>query len=234
MVVGRKSNMIEVICANEKFLVKGSFSLGIAGVFENKEFTETGTISIYDTLSCLLEDLHEKESFYYQPLLPYLQGKENGAAIAQGLADYYNQKEREAQAYQKQINDCILFHLFEDMEGCEYPFWEIREAIVPDCLQGIDRDSIYHTGESVSEWWKDFYELPNNGSIPKIDVEGNLRRMFPMFDFDGLYRSIIPQGMLLHGRFIEVQFSDGWGKELFCSAYNRFDENFASWEWNNH
>lgn len=88
--------MIEVICANEKFLVKGSFSLGIAGVFENKEFTETGTISIYDTLPCLLEALHEKESFYYQPLLPYLQGKENGAAIAQGLADYYNQKERGA------------------------------------------------------------------------------------------------------------------------------------------
>lgn len=226
--------MIEVICIDGKFLAKGTFSLGIAGVFENKEFSDGGNITIISTLSYILKELKKDEPFFYQPLIPYLRGKEDGAAIAEGLANYYNQKEREAQKNIKQINDCILHHLFENLENCEYPFWKIEEAIIPGSLENVDLDAIYDTEESVSDWWRDFYEKPNNGTMDKIDVEGKLKSMFPMFDFDGLYRSIIPQGMTLDGRFIEVQFSDGWGEELFCGAYDRFDENFTSCDWHNH
>lgn len=226
--------MIDVICANEKFLVKGTLSLGIAGVFENKDFTEDGAIEIEDTLPDILEELADDESFFYQPLIPYLHGKEDGAAIAQGLADYYNQKEKEAQEHIKQINDCILYQLFENLENCAYPFWEIEEAILPGSLEGVDPDTIYDTEEYVSDWWEDFYEKPNNGTIPKVDVEGKLRSMFPMFNFDGLYQSIIPEGIALDGRFIEVQFSDNWGSDLFCGAYGRYDENFTLCEWDNH
>lgn len=32
--------MIEIIYADSKFLAKGTFSLGIAGVFENKDFND--------------------------------------------------------------------------------------------------------------------------------------------------------------------------------------------------
>lgn len=225
--------MIEVICVDGEFLVKGTFSLGIIGVFENKDFTEDGEITINDTLSDILEELDEEESFYYEPLKPYLRGKQDGAAIAQGLADYYNQKEKEAQENIKQINDCVLYNLFEHLEMCEFPFWETEEAIIPGSLEGVDIDSIYDTEENVFDWQNDFYEQPNNGTMQKIDVEGKLRSMFPMFDFDGLYRSIISEGMVLNGRFIEVQFSDGWGGDFFGSAYDRFDENFTSCEWNN-
>lgn len=226
--------MIEVICVDGKFLVKGTFSLGIAGVFKNEAFTSDGDITIEDDLTYILEKLKLGASFFYHPLFPYLSGKEDGAAIARGLADYYNQKEKEAQENIKQINDCILFHLFENLENCEYPFWEVKEAIIPGSLEGLATDSIYDTKESVSDWWGDFYEKPNNGTIVKVDVEGKLRNMFPMFDFDGLYQSIIPQGMVLQGRFIEFQFSDRWGGELLCCAYDRFDENFTSCDWHNH
>lgn len=226
--------MIEVICVEETFLIKGTFSFGMAGVFENKDFTEEGAIQIDCTLPELLEELEEEDSFFYQPLFPYLRGKKDGAALAQGLADYYNQKEREAQEHQKQINDCILYHLFENLENCAYPFWEIEEAILPGSLEGVDLDAIYDTEESVGDWWQEFYEQPNNGTLLKTDVEGKLRKMFPMFHFDGLYQSIIPEGIMLDGRFLEVQFSDGWGGDLFCSAYDRFDETFTSCEWHNH
>lgn len=225
--------MIEVICVEDAFLVKGSLSFGIAGVFENKDFTEDGAIILDDTPSDLLEALRQGNSLY-QPLLPYLHGKGDGAAIAQGLADYYNQKEQEIQKHIKQINDCILYHLFENLENCEYPFWEIEQAVLPGSLEGVDLDSIYDTEESVSDWWEEFYEKPNNGTLSKTDVEGKLRAMFPMFDFDGLYRSIIPMEIALSGRFIEVTFSDGWGQELLCGAYDRFDENFTSCDWHNH
>ena len=226
--------MIEVICDGGKFYAKGTFSLGIAGVYENKDFNN-GNIEIRDTLYSILEEIKREDSFRYQPLFPYLKGKEeDGAAIAQGLADYYNRKEIEAQENIKQINDCILCNLFEDLEACGYPFWEIEEAILPESLDGRDIDSIYDTEESVYEWAHELHKKPNNRTKTKTDVEGKLRKMFPMFNFDGLYQSIISESIVFDGRFIAFQFSDGWGEELFCSAYDRFDENFTSCEWHNH
>lgn len=226
--------MIEVIYSDGKFLAKGTFSLGIAGVFENKDFNDS-IIEIDGTLNQILKELEKEDSFSYLPLFPYLKGNGNtGEAIACGLADYYNQKEREAQENIKQINDCILCNLFERLEDCEYPFWEIKQAIIPGSIDEQSIDSIYDTQENIYEWADDFYEKPNNGTITKTDVEGKLRKMFPMFDFDALYQSIIPEGIVLKGRFIEFQFSDSWGKGLFCSAYDRFDENFTSCDWHNH
>lgn len=226
--------MIEVIYSDGKLLAKGTFSLGIAGVFENKDFNDS-IIEIDSTLNHILKELEKEDSFSYLPLFPYLKENGNtGEAIACGLADYYNQKEREAQENIKQINDCILCNLFEWLEDCEYPFWEIKQAIIPGSIDEQSIDSIYDTQENIYEWADDFYEKPNNGTISKTDVEGKLRKMFPMFDFDALYQSIIPEGIVLKGRFIEFQFSDSWGKELFCSAYDRFDENFTSCDWHNH
>lgn len=103
--------MIEVIYAGGKFLAKGTFSLGIAGVFENKDFNDSN-IQIISTLNHILKETEKEDSFMYQPLWPYLKGK------------------------------------------------------------------------------------------------GGNGEMF--------------------------QFSDSWGKELFCGAYDRFDENFTSCDWHNH
>ena len=226
--------MIEIIFKEDRFLAKGTFSMGIAGVFENKDFGD-GNIEIDAGLQEILKELQKEDSFRYQPLFPYLRGKgEDGEAIAGGLADYYNQKEREIKENVKQINDCILCYLFDNLEDCGYPFWEIEEAIVPGSLDRVDVDAIYDNEECAYEWADDFYRKPNNGTIEKTDVEGKLRNMYPMFNFDGLYQSIIPEGICFRGRFMEFQFSDGWGKDLFCSAYDRYDENLTSCDWHNH
>ena len=231
--------MIEVICKDGKFLAKGSFSLGLAGNFVNDDF-DGEMIEIMGSLEEIEKELKNEKSWRYQPLFPYLLRSENidGDSIAKGLAEYYNQKEVEAQQNIKQINDCFLCHLFVQLEDSGYPFWEIEEAILPGSLEGYDMDNleeaIYSYDENVYEWDNDFYEKPNNGTISKTDVEGKLRKMFPMFNFDGLYQSIIPDGISFHGRFMEFQFSDGWGGNLFECAYDRFDENFTSCDWHNH
>lgn len=225
--------MIEIICRDNRFLVKGTCSLGIAGVYENKDFGE-GTIEIKDSLDHILKELEKENSLFYRPLFPYLKGKTDGDAIAGGLADYYNQKEKEIRENRKQINDCILYHLFTNLEDCEYPFWEIEGAIIPGSLDGVDLDSIYDTEEAVYKWWTDFDRKPNNGSMEKVDVEGKLRNMFPMFDFDGLYRSIKSESLVFDGRFLCFQFSDGWGEDLFCSASVELDENLVVCGWDNH
>ena len=104
--------MIKVIFENGHFNVKGTFSIGIAGVFENKDFGDEN-IEIRDTLEEILAELKDENSYRYIPLFPYLNGREHdGASIAQGLEDYYNHKEMEIQENIKQINDGILFYLF--------------------------------------------------------------------------------------------------------------------------
>ena len=54
-----------------------------------------------------------------------------------------------------------------------------------------------------------------------------------MFNFDGLYASVIPEYLCLNGRFLEAIFSDSWGRHLFNFALNCLDENFMCCEWEN-
>lgn len=226
--------MIEVMYQDGRFLVRGSFSMGLAGVYENKEFGETNLV-----MDASLEEIRRdlESPFYFQPLQPYFgDGSHSGEAVAKGLEAYYREKEREAQRNLKQINDCLWFHLFFQLENCAYPFWNIKEAILPGALEGYEGASlekeIYALKKRVCDEYQE--DTPNNGTVLKPDVEGALRKQYPMFHFDGLYQAILPQGLYFHGRFLEFQFSDRWGGELFESAYARFDETFTLCEWSNH
>lgn len=230
--------MIEVTYQDDRFLVKGSFALGLAGIFTNQTFDDT-MLEISDDYDYICQELAKPKSWDYQPLFPYLKADNpTPQLIAAGLAAYYNQKEREAQQHIKEINDCLLYHLFENLENCAYPFWEIPEAVVPGSLAACDPDEleslIYDQPEYIYHWASAFYDQPNNGTVPKPDVEARLRAAYPMFNFDELFQSIIPEGLVFQGRFIEFQFSDAWGAELYECAYDRFDENFASCDWHNH
>ena len=51
--------MIEITYSDGKFFAKGTFSLGIAGVFENKDSGDS-VIKIQDTLQDILEELKKE------------------------------------------------------------------------------------------------------------------------------------------------------------------------------
>ena len=55
--------MIEIKYENGMFLAKGTFSIGITGVYENKDFGD-GNITIDIELEDLLEDLQEEDSYF--------------------------------------------------------------------------------------------------------------------------------------------------------------------------
>lgn len=233
----RGVEMIEVKYEGGKFLAKGTFSVGIAGVYENKDF-DGDDITIDIELDELLADLRKEKPFLYEPLKPYLKDRgEDGAAIAKGLEDYYNHKEQEIRKNIKQINDCILYHIFRDLEMCGFPFWEIEEAIVPGWFDDDDdeEEEIYPSGEDgIYYWGEAFSDQPNNGTVEKPDVEGRLRKQYPMFNFDALYESMIPEGICLNGSSIGFQFSDGWDWCMIECGYLVLDENFAPRDWHNH
>lgn len=229
--------MIEVIFRNNKFLVKGTYFLGIAGTYVNEDFGGN-MLEVSNSLEEILNDLDDKEHFFFKPLIPFFpEGKRDGDSIAKGLETYYNLMENEIKKNIKQINDNILYNLFEDLESCRYPFWEIEEAVIPGTLEGYDMNNLLeqiYAGENTFKWVDDFYNTPNNGTVKKVDLEGKLRKKYPMFNFDGLYQSIKPEGISFDGRFMSFQFSDGWGGELLEAAYDELDENFASTDWHNH
>lgn len=123
--------MIEIIYRDKRFLVKGSFSIGIAGNYVNEDFGDEN-IMINDTLEEIMKELQDEDSFWYKPLFPYLKSETaDSGGIARGLTAYYNQKEKEIRENEKQINDCILYRLFSDLTGSGYPFWEIEQAVIP-------------------------------------------------------------------------------------------------------
>lgn len=225
--------MVEIICRDGKFLVKGSFTMGLAGTYVNETF-EDENISVEPTLDEIVDELDKGKSFTLEPLLPYLKDKpRDGESIAKGLAEYYNQKENEAAEHVGEINDNLLFHLFWNLEGCGYAFWDIEGALVEGCdPDEVDANEPYH--DEVFKCHDYFDKRPNNGTRERVNFEEKLREWFPMFNFDGLYENIDPEGMTFDGRFISFQFSDKWGAELYECAYDRFDEKFTSCDWHNH
>ncbi len=145
----------------------------------------------------------------------------------------------EIQKNAKQLNDYILYRLFENLEACAYPFWEIEEAVLPGSLDGYDMDNlaheIYDTQKSIGSWgFEAFHRQPNNGTIEKPDLEGRLREQYPMFHFDALYEAIEQDCLYLSGRFMRFQFSDCWGRKLLDAAYDELDENLTPLDWHNH
>lgn len=221
--------MVEMICKDDMFLVKGSFTMGLAGTYVNETF-EDEIITVEPTLDDILEELDDEDS----PLFPYLNDKpRDGDSIAKGLAEYYNQKEREAAEHVKEINDNLLFHLFEDLYGSGYPFWEIKEAVAVGYDPGKLDNSVY-SGGNVNEFYDYFDRRPNNGTVKRVDFEAKLREWYPMFNFDGLYENIKPERLTFDGGFLQFQFSDKWGARLYQGAYDEFDANFTSRDWHNH
>lgn len=226
--------MIEVICDKGILKAKGSFSLGIAGSFVNKDFD--GEMISFDEDA--LDQILESDDFFVKPLLPFIKS-DDPDEIAKGLAEYYNQKEREVASNVKEINDCILFHIFNDIEACSYPFWEIKETVLPGYLEKYGEDEydsvVYcHTDEDIMGLSEYFENKPNNGTIEKPDVEALIRKLYPMFNLDGFIKSLEPECLYFDGKFISFQFSDGWGKQLACAAYDELDENFTFTDWHNH
>lgn len=221
--------MVEIICKDDTFLVKGSFTMGLAGTYINETF-EDEIITVEPTIDDILDELDDEDS----PLFPYLNDKpRDGDSIAKGLAEYYNQKEREAAEHAKEINDNLLFHLFEDLYGSGYPFWKIKEAVAEGYDPGKLDNSVYNGG-NVNEFYDYFDCRPNNGTVKRVDFEAKLREWYPMFNFDGLYENIQPERLTFDGEFLHFQFSDKWGAQLYQGAYDEFDENFTSRDWHNH
>lgn len=231
--------MVQVICRDGKFLAKGTFDMGLAGLYENKDF-EDEAIQIEDSLDEMIRGLDERNYPWMQPLKPVFEKvPRDGDSMAKALENYINGKETIVQKNRKQINDYFLYQLISNFVDCAYPFWENENAILPEYkhYQEEDFEKLYEDDKldtTVGALWDEFDRAPNDGSVKKTDVEALAKELFPMFDFDGLIKSIRPGVVAFKGAWFVVEFSDGWGGlDFYCSAYGKFDENLAPRDWHN-
>ena len=119
-----------------------------------------------------------------------------------------------------------------------WAFWENEETIAPE-YRGQDwEEVVMPLYESKQE---EIYAIlseytngsPNNGTIQKVDVEKKMREYFYMFNFDGLKENINCKYLGLYFSFIEFEFEDNWGQELFCSTVGTLKEDFSLKDWIN-
>lgn len=223
--------MLEIICDDGVFKAKGSFTLGILGTFVNEDFDGEEIQFDEDLLDAILD-----EDDFCEPFLSKI-SSDDPDEIAKVLTEYYNEKERKVAENAKQISDCILYHLFADMEACGYPFWEISEAVLPGFLEGHSKqecgDIVYKTDGTISDLYKYFEHKPINGTEEKPDVEAMIKKLYPMFNLDGFIKSFKREGLHFNGEYMSFQFSDGWGAKLACAAYDELDEDFTFTDWHN-
>lgn len=239
--------MVSVIYKDNQFLVKGTFDMGIAGVFENKEYMgynedDIPLISIEDSLEDLREDL-EGDYYWIEPLKPYLEDMPgDGASVAKILETYINDMEETARKNIKQINNYFWYQLLSNWMDCEMPFWEYKDLVLQEYRDkyteedyGMIYENIYNNEELISKYralYEEFDEQPNDGSMEKTDVEALLRKMFPVFNFDKFIQTIKPDCMVFNGGCMHIQFSDETNG-FFCGAYEEFDEKFTPSDWHN-
>ncbi len=230
--------MVSVICRDGKFLVKGSFFMGNVGTFENSEYGE-GNIAIGKGPKELMNDL-EKAYIWMKPIRQLLEsGPKDEESVAKMYEDYINGLEQTVRKNVKQVNDYFWYQLVNDLVDREIYFWEIEEAILPgfrgkcteeECLDAYGNEELQ---DVRSKLYEEFEGTPNDGSLEKTDVEALIKKVFPMFNLDGLAAAIEPEYLCIEGGMLQLQFSDGWDNSFFCAAAVEFDDHLTPMDWNN-
>lgn len=238
--------MVSVICEDGQFLVKGTFDMGIAGVFENKEYKkyedDGALIIIENSLEDLKEEL-EENCYWTEPLKPYFKSMpEDGNKVAKILETYINDMEEKARKNIKQINNYFWYRLADNWIACHVPFWYNRDMVLQEYRDKYTEEDynmiykkLYENKELISRYktlYKEFEKVPNDGSIEKTDVEALIREMFKEFDFDKLINITRPDYLGFDGGYMHIQFTDETS-EFFCSAYEEFDGTFTPHDWHN-
>ena len=222
--------MIDIKIIDEKFKVKGSFDIGYAGLYKNKDYFGKKIEIIHD-VSEVIENWDIIKSRIDND-------KISDATLEKCLTDYFNQFEEKVQKNIKQVNDNFLINIFSGLSDIGYPFWEHDEIIIKDAMpKGLEEDFnelIYKPyWDEIDALSEEFYDVPNDGSKKKPDVESAIRKMFPMFDLDRFIKGVVPDILCLNDGRISFQCNDSLDCSILCAAYDELDEELTFNDWHN-
>lgn len=219
--------MVKVTIKGEEYSIKGTFDLGYIGLFKDDK------ISLHH-----LEDIiSDREGRWWDEAVEIFGIKgTSDEDISEALTIYINNFEAKIQKNIKEINNNLIAKFAEQWEDCGTPFWEASdELFIPERMQEFEE--IQETDDfedTISDIVADYIEEPNNGTMEKIDAEAEMRRLFPLFDWDKFLGNMKPKvaGPDYNGHFY-FEIYDGFGANIFCSAVGEFDDELRLLGWDN-
>ncbi len=212
---------LEITLEDGEIVVSGSLDLGYIGIFEDEQIELDDTLEEIREWDIVTENLDEDCT---------------DEEIIEFLNQYFNSFADRITQNIININNTFLLYVFDDMINTEFDFREIDELYIEEknfYSSGMDISEIYKASGQALSSLAPYFEMPNDGSIPKGHIETVLRACFPMFDLDCLIENIEPECIGLSDGSISFQCSDGFDNVILCGAYAELDEDLSFSDWHN-
>ncbi|MBR6090370.1 MAG: hypothetical protein IKP86_10580 [Anaerolineaceae bacterium] len=204
--------MVTVTFENGEFKFHGTFDCGYAGLYRDDRirFPDETPESIREN------GLQDKD----------LSNCDDDAITAE-VAAFINAIEAKIQQNIQQFNDTFLEYLFDDFEGCGYPFWEYPEMVNQEFIQAhpdFDLEKSYDSGVKFS----DPVFIPENAGHLEIEK----RTRYPMFNLDHYLSTLTLHRINVYddGSFSFI-ISDQMN--YLCQLYGVVTPEFKFIDWNN-
>ena len=212
---------LEITLEDGEIVVSGSLNLGYIGIFEGEQIELDDTIEEIREWDIVTENLDEDCT---------------DEEIIEFLNQYFNSFADRITQNIDNINGTFLLYVFDDMINTELDFREIEELYIEEknfYSSEMDISEIYKASGQALSPLAPYFEMPNDGSVPKGHIETVLRACFPMFDLDCLIENIEPECIGLSDGSISFQCSDGFDNVILCGAYAELDEDLSFSDWHN-
>ena len=212
---------LEITLEDGEIVVSGSLNLGYIGVFEDEQIELDDTLEEIREWDIVTENLDEDCT---------------DEEIIEFLNQYFNSFADRITQNIININNTFLLYVFDDMINTEFDFREIDELYIEEknfYSSEMDISEIYKASGQALSSLAPYFEMPNDGRVPKGHLEAVFRGCFPMFDLDCLIENIEPECIGLSDGSISFQCSDGFDNVILCGAYAELDEDLSFSDWHN-
>ncbi|MFI3328878.1 MAG: hypothetical protein R3Y05_00175 [bacterium] len=217
--------MIEIRYVDDEFVVKGSMSLGFAGVYKNTHFNN-GVIElnidwdeVVDSVDGVQNNFDDEES-----------AKKYFAKV---LSHFYNLMEKRIEENPTIFNNDFLHMVLHDCEGCYLPLWENSNLVVKKYLKDVDLEDesmlekIFYI-DGISVILKKYYD-----SEQTIDLYELIKNDLPCFNIDAFIKSVKPEILSMSERTLSFQCDDNLDEPLLVGAYGDITANTNIDDWDN-
>ena len=223
--------MVKVTVKGTEYTVEGTFDFGYIGLFRDEQI-ELNNLK-YTVL--VPEEKRRGKRWDEDAAIYGIKGTSD-EAISEALTNYINSFEAKVQKHIREINNNLIAKLAEHWQDCGTPFWdESGELSLPEHM--AEFETIQATDEfeeTIDEIVADYIDEPNNGTKEKCDAEAEMRRLFPIFDWDKFLNNMKPKVLCPEcDGHMGFEINDGFGSNTFCSAVAELDDELRFLHWDN-
>ena len=223
--------MVRVTVKDGEYAVKGTFDFGYIGLFRDNRIDLN---NLKDTI--VVPEADRRGDDWDEAAGIFGIRGTSDEAVSEALTNYINSFEAKVQKHIREINNNLIAKMAEHWQDCGTPFWEYSdELFLPEHMaefEAIQKTDAFEG--TISSIVCDYIDEPNNGTTEKCDAEAEMRRLFPIFDWDKFLSNMKPKVLCPEcDGHMGFEIYDGFGHHIFCSAVAELDEELRFLNWDN-